>query len=95
VFSRLARLRIGDEVAIRRTDGSTVKFTVERIERHSRRAFPVASVYWPTLAPELRLITCGGQYIRARGGYQENVIVFATLAREAARRATATSPAPE
>jgi hypothetical protein len=30
--------------------------------------------------PELRLITCGGTFDRARGSYRDNLVVFARLA---------------
>jgi len=77
VFAGLSRLRRGDRVLVRRADETTVQFTVEHIELYSRSDFPATEVYWPTLRPELRLITCGGRYIRSRGGYQSNVVVFA------------------
>jgi hypothetical protein len=80
VFANLHRLRPGDRIVVRRADGSMVTFAVERIEQRSRHDFPVADVYWPTLRPELRLITCGGRYLRP-AGYQDNVIVFAAAVR--------------
>jgi sortase family protein len=80
VFGRLATLRKGARVVVGRADGSSVTFVVQRVERHAKNRFPVKEVYWPTLQPELRLVTCGGAYARAAGGYQSNVIVFATLA---------------
>ena len=70
VFAGLSRLRRGDRVLVRRADATTVQFTVEHVELYSRSDFPATEVYWPTLRPELRLITCGGRYIRSRGGYQ-------------------------
>ena len=77
VFTRLARLRAGTRLYVDRADGSVVTFRVTRVERYLRERFPVAEVYLPTLDAELRLITCGGRYIRSRGGYQSNVVVFA------------------
>ena len=77
VFAGLAGLRAGARVLVTRADGSLVAFRVTRVEQRRRSRFPVKAVYWPTLRPELRLVTCGGQYDRARGGYQSNVIVFA------------------
>jgi hypothetical protein len=79
VFAGLSSLTRGDRIVVRRADGSTLTFRVTRSELRRRSAFPVKDVYWPTLKPELRLITCGGQYVRARGGYLSNVIVFAKL----------------
>jgi hypothetical protein len=78
VFALASTLRRGDRVVVRRSDGSSVAFRVTRVERRPRNQFPAKDVYWPTLRPELRLITCGGAYVRSAGGYQANVIVFAT-----------------
>jgi hypothetical protein len=77
VFAGVAGLRAGARVLVTRADGSSVAFRVTRVEQHRRSVFPVKAVYWPTLRPELRLVTCGGRYDRAGGGYQSNVIVFA------------------
>jgi Sortase domain len=81
VFAGLAGLPAGARVLVTRADGSSVVFRVTRVEQRRRSRFPVKAVYWPTLRPELRLVTCGGRYDRARGGYLSNVIVFAVLER--------------
>ncbi|MBA2767967.1 MAG: class F sortase [Sporichthyaceae bacterium] len=81
IFSGLAGVRAGTRVIVDRADGSSVTFRVTRVELFLRARFPVAKVYLPTLARELRLITCGGRYDRSRGGYQSNVVVFATAER--------------
>jgi len=78
VFTRLPAVRPGAKVLVDRADGSTVAFRITRVEEHRRAKFPAIDVYWPTLQRELRLITCGGPYVRSAGGYQSNVIVFAT-----------------
>jgi hypothetical protein len=83
VFAGVAGLPAGARVLVTRADGSSVVFRVTRVEQRRRSRFPVEAVYWPTLRPELRLVTCGGRYDRARGGYQSNVIVFAVLERRA------------
>jgi hypothetical protein len=38
-------------------------------------------VYYPTLTPTLRLVTCGGDFNALTGHYRSNVIVFATMQR--------------
>jgi hypothetical protein len=83
VFAGIAELRAGARVLVTRADGSSVAFRVTRVEQRRRSRFPVQAVYWPTLRPELRLVTCGGRYDRARGGYLSNVIVFAVQQRSA------------
>jgi hypothetical protein len=80
VFYRLRELRRGDEILVGRADGSTVRFVVDRIGQYPKKWFPTDEVYYPTLTPELRLVTCGGQFDFSTGHYKSNVIVFATKA---------------
>jgi hypothetical protein len=79
VFYRLRLLRRGDRVEVARAGGSRVTFVVDRVEQYSKRRFPTADVYYPTLKPMLRLVTCGGEFDQVSGHYTDNVIVFATL----------------
>ena len=81
VFYRLRELRRGDLVEVVRADGSRVRFAVQRTEEYPKARFPTADVYYPTLTPALRLVTCGGAFDRDLGHYVDNVIVFATLSR--------------
>ena len=80
VFFRLRELRPGDMVTIGRADGSTVRFVVQRTEQYPKDRFPTDEVYYPTLTPALRLVTCGGEFDASAGRYRSNLIVFATLA---------------
>jgi sortase (surface protein transpeptidase) len=79
VFYRLRELRRGDRVEVVRAGGSRVAFTVQRVEQYPKRRFPTAEVYYPTLEPMLRLVTCGGAFESATRHYTDNVIVFASL----------------
>lgn len=79
VFYRLRELRAGDPVVVVRADGSRVRFVVERVEQYPKGRFPTEDVYYPTLSPKLRLVTCGGDFDPAAGHYRDNVIVFASL----------------
>jgi hypothetical protein len=78
VFYRLRELRPGDRVEVVRAGGSRVAFTVDRVEQFSKLRFPTDDVYYPTLAPRLRLVTCGGAFDPATGHYRDNVIAFAS-----------------
>jgi sortase (surface protein transpeptidase) len=75
-FADIGQLAAGDEVRVHRADGSSVVFTVDRVERASKKAFPTAAVYGPTTRPEIRLITCGGTFDASTRNYEDNVIVF-------------------
>jgi hypothetical protein len=79
VFYRLRELRPGDEVLIRRADGSTLRFVVQRTRKYPKARFPTDDVYYPTLSPELRLVTCGGEFDNDWGHYLSNIIVFARM----------------
>ena len=80
VFYRLRELRRGDQIKVVRADGSVVRFTVDRTEQYPKTRFPTDDVYYPTGAPRLRLVTCGGTFDYQRHSYRSNVIVFASLA---------------
>jgi sortase (surface protein transpeptidase) len=79
VFYRLRELGPGDEIDITRADGSSVRFVVERTAQYDKQRFPTEEVYYPTLAPELRLVTCGGRFDFTTGHYRSNIVVFATI----------------
>jgi Sortase domain len=79
VFSRLHETAV-DTATVTRADGRTVKFTVYRVERSPKNAFPTKDVYGNTDGPELRLVTCGGDFDRAAHSYRDNIVVYARLA---------------
>jgi hypothetical protein len=79
VFFRLRDVAVGDPVIVARGDGTTLRFTVTRVARYAKDAFPTAEVYAPSAGPELRLITCGGAFDRAARSYLDNVVVFARV----------------
>jgi sortase (surface protein transpeptidase) len=79
IFYRLRELASGDRVSVSRRDGSTARFVVTRVDRVSKDAFPTDAVYGNTAGPELRLITCGGDFDHTAHSYRDNVIVYAGL----------------
>ena len=78
VFDRLDELRPGDDVYVKRADGTTVKFRVTSLQTYLKDHFPTQTVYGPTPDAELRLITCGGAFDYATGHYLSNIVVYAT-----------------
>jgi hypothetical protein len=79
VFFRLRELRRGDRVLVDRSDGRRATFTVDHVDEVAKDEFPTRRVYGATPRPELRLITCGGDFDAAAGHYLSNVVVFAHL----------------
>lgn len=78
VFARLGELGQGDRVEVERADGSVAVFEVDRTAVAGKDDFPTDEVYGPTPDAQLRLITCDGPYVRSSGGYQDNLVVWAT-----------------
>jgi Sortase domain len=80
VFFDLGALKAQDQITVRRQDGSTVRFVVDDVRSYPKSDFPILEVYGNTQGPELRLITCGGDFDRSSGHYRDNIVVFAHLA---------------
>jgi hypothetical protein len=77
VFFRLARLRPGDRVYVRRADGTLAVFRVTAVQSYAKDRFPTLTVYGPTPDAELRLITCGGTFDPKSRSYLSNTVVYA------------------
>jgi hypothetical protein len=75
----LGALNLGDHVVITTSQGTVIRYRVVAREVLSKRAFAKAATdYFATTGPpRLTLITCGGVYSKADGGYQANVVVTA------------------
>ncbi|WP_030414805.1 class F sortase [Streptomyces sp. NRRL S-1448] len=79
VFQKLSSMKRGDTIDVARKDGSTAKFTVDRVAQYPKNKFPTVEVYQNLDHAGLRLITCGGDYDQGKHYYPDNVVVFASL----------------
>lgn len=79
IFARLNEMKAGDQILVTRRDGTTLEFSVTRVDQYPKSAFPTRQVYGPTDASELRVITCGGSFDRSAGSYHSNTVVYAKL----------------
>jgi sortase (surface protein transpeptidase) len=77
VFFSLPRLRPGDQIYVRRADGTLALFRVTAVRSYAKDHFPTSAVYGPVPDAELRLITCGGAFDPALGSYLSNLVVYA------------------
>lgn len=80
VFRHLPELHVGDPINIRRADGTTMVFTVYKVQTVHKANFSSKDVYGDVPRPELRLITCTGKFIGGQLGYEDQGIVYAALA---------------
>ena len=81
VFFRLNTLKVGDDVFVKRADGTTAEFRVTEVQTYLKDHFPTQTVYGPTPDAELRLITCGGAFDSVTRHYLSNIVVYATQVR--------------
>ncbi|MBQ0985559.1 class F sortase [Streptomyces sp. F63] len=79
VFKDLKTLKAGDTVEVKRQDGKTATFTVDRVEEYPKKEFPTLEVYKNLDHAGLRLVTCGGEFDADRHYYTHNVVVFASM----------------
>ncbi|WP_432001994.1 class F sortase [Streptomyces sioyaensis] len=79
VFHALSKMKAGDTIDVTRQDGSTAKFTVDRVAQYPKNKFPTLEVYKNLDHAGLRLITCSGEYDQGKHYYPDNLVVFASL----------------
>lgn len=79
VFRDLGQLQPGDTASVERADGTTAAFEVTRVEQYPKGEFPTARVYGNTANPELRLITCSGDYDPSTRSFSDNTVVYARM----------------
>ena len=75
VFYLLRTLARGDLVDVATADGRTEGFRVQSVRTYPNGEFPAQRVYAARGSRILNLVTCGGAYDAALGGYQANVVV--------------------
>jgi Sortase domain len=76
VFYKLRDLHPGDIINVSR-GGTWLAFQVISTEKYVKTEVPTSQVYRPTPLPELRLLTCAGDFNWQHHSYTENLIVYA------------------
>lgn len=79
VLYSLGQVRAGDEILIKRADGSTVIFAVQDFERVKQSEFPNDKVYGNIPYAGIRIITCTGVFDKKSQHYSHNLIVYGKL----------------
>ncbi len=79
VFYKLHTVAIGAQAIVTEQDGTTLTFVVDGIESYPKDDFPATAVYGPTPYPELRLITCTGDFDYKTHNYLDNLVVSTHL----------------
>ena len=75
-LARLASARAGDEVRLSVGD-RLVRYRVLSVQRVAKNALDLPTLFARDGARRLHVVTCGGAYLPAQGGYQDNVVLTA------------------
>ena len=75
---RIAGVRRGEQLSVR--SGTRKRtYVVVSVTRVAKSALNLPGLFSRTGPPRLHLVTCGGEYLPDRGGYQDNVVVTARV----------------
>lgn len=80
VFKRLAEVRVGDTLNVRREDGSMLHFRVDEVNSYPTSEVPLERVFNRKDAARLVLITCAGDWVKEEKTYDTRLVVYASLA---------------
>lgn len=71
----LARwIRPGDRITLT-AESSTLAYSVTAVDTSLKARLPYERIFGQSSAPRVVLVTCGGEYDRAGGGWDSNVII--------------------
>jgi hypothetical protein len=79
IFYKLGKLKPGQTVQLDLANHHVAMFSIYSVESYPKGKFPGSRVYGDYTVPGLRLITCGGAYVGGSTGYEDNVVVYASL----------------
>lgn len=74
---KLRDSKSGDRILVTLVGGGSVAYRVKSVVRIAKRAVDTDRLFNRDGPRLLYLITCGGRYLRERGGYQDNLVVMA------------------
>jgi len=73
----LGNVGVGDPIIVVRSDGTRLHYRIVERRLYLKKTLPFALLFARTGPPRLTILTCGGPYDRAHGGYQDNLVVTA------------------
>jgi sortase (surface protein transpeptidase) len=79
-LARLREIEVGDGVDVRTAGGVDARYRVVDVESVPKARLPVADLFGRDGEERLVLVTCGGDFDRSRGTYEENIVVTAVRA---------------
>ncbi len=81
VFWDLRRLKTGDAVVVKGSDGAERTFAVGELNSYPYNQAPLQRIFGPAAEPMLNLVTCNGRWDRATKNYDQRLVVYTQLRR--------------
>ncbi len=72
----LVDLAPGDEAFLFGAGGQEVRYVTESVNVYLKQALPFEEIFVFDIAERLVLITCGGEFDRATGHYESNIVAY-------------------
>ncbi len=73
-LARIVELEPGDRAVLAGAGGVSAEYVVRGIQTFPKESFPAADLFGTDGPERLVLVTCGGAFDRARGGWDSNVV---------------------
>lgn len=83
VFYRLGKLKIGDTISVINTDGSQRDFRVIEVASYPYTKAPIAKIFGFDFEHDLNLITCGGRWNSRTHTYNQRLVIYTRLIKNA------------
>jgi hypothetical protein len=77
VLFELRRMRVDDTFEIDLEDGTTQTWRITEVAQIPKTAMPLSEIFTWAGPSRVVIITCGGEFDRARGSYVDNIVVYA------------------
>lgn len=78
-LSRIKTARKGDRIVVGGGSSSTI-YSVESVSRIPKSKLDLSKVFNRDSSPRLHLLTCGGDFDKKTGHYEDNILVIARIA---------------
>lgn len=79
VLVNLAQLKAGATVTIGLSDGKSCTYRINQLAQVSKVAFPTKTIWGKTKDAQIRIVSCGGEYVGAPLYYRDNLVGEGTL----------------
>ena len=83
-FEKIGNLRPGNDIYVVNASNQTLHFVVQEVKKYRLKDLSAQALFNRADDKRLNLITCAGTFVPVLGTYDHRIVVYATLAEDAA-----------